>query len=864
MSQISPTLSPISVLDTSPVSSSSTVASPPAPATDAPGEPLAPAEETAPEPLGQQAAAVHPQLERLLERAAANGMPGLSASMSAALSSASELPGFREAGRAEYKAMAAAAKACDLASARLAKTPLAAFQKKPMDAAAFNVLSEYTAAQNRMFSSIQAFTAKSERFSPLMEKLAQATQFRASEALNLAATLMQATAPAASATMGEGMARLSPQMHGSLLLDSLSREAAQLLARLDALEARTDLSPADFDTARKELAGDFSTLKARMQGLADTNAAGLQADKALSATLLRALDASAARLNALNITTRTDVKLKSAERFLDLGVTLRDAEAAAFPGFLKTPLKKMLDRYEAECRDIQTRINAGASPGEIKASMVRAVASLHADQLPKIMSCLSRVAEGRVGMHDAGRRLQRLGLEREHIGELFAALSDEGARAFAGKFSTSLANMPDSLFQAEVRSMERLLDAADERFALRGDYLSLAVEHSIDLNTVVEARLRGFPPESMETSAVEDALVSAKVLGQGAANSVELCRFVEAEGVEIKKVFKPEREARMGLAHLFLSRLGYSDDAQTMKLNVASCVAADAIGCGGVIARSTIGTHNGKFGLFMEAAPGCTADDVRRGEACGSLPDGTRLSWKQTVSHLKKNGNLAAMQANLMRECCRMEWADLLSGQVDRHCQNYLLHIDAETGAVKITGIDNDGSFSKKKIGMTKVDVSSLRDEDRQRLSNVGLLPQMQSDGRHAVDAPHPDQKQLAALRSIFGFNQFFRPSHIDRETFIRITELDESEYRRSLAPYMDRSAADAAVLRLQDAKAHAIDLAAQGRVVDDWAASSDGKTNTVFQQIRNSAPPRTDSDGHRLWNYHAGFFARDLMQMFR
>lgn len=43
------------------------------------------------------------------------------------------------------------------------------------------------------------------------------------------------------------------------------------------------------------------------------------------------------------------------------------------------------------------------------------------------------------------------------------------------------------------------------------------------------------------------------------------------------------------------------------------------------------------------------------------------------------------MRANLMRELSKMEWADVLSGQVDRHGDNYLIDINPQTGAVKIT-----------------------------------------------------------------------------------------------------------------------------------------------------------------------------------
>ena len=343
---------------------------------------------------------------------------------------------------------------------------------------------------------------------------------------------------------------------------------------------------------------------------------------------------------------------------------------------------------------------------------------------------------------------------------------------------------------------------------------------------------------------------------------MELCTYAENEGVELKKVFKPEREARMGLAHLRLSSLGYGNDIQTMKLNVASCVAADAIGCGGVVARSTIGTHKGRFGLFMEAAPGCTARGILTGNGlCGSLPDGSKLNWNDTVNTLKKNGKFEAMRANLMRECCRMEWADLLSGQVDRHGDNYLLHIDAETGAVKLTGIDNDGSFSSRKIGMTRVDVTGIETRDRDTLVGAGIIPVEEGD-KSVISVPTPTQTQLSALRKVFGFNQFFRPSHIDRQTYGQLMALDEDSYRRSLAPYMDEAALDAAIMRLRDARQHAIDLQTSGRVVDDWSAQTNGQ-NAVFQQIAAKAPPLRGENGKRIWRYSAGFFARDLLLLF-
>ena len=219
------------------------------------------------------------------------------------------------------------------------------------------------------------------------------------------------------------------------------------------------------------------------------------------------------------------------------------------------------------------------------------------------------------------------------------------------------------------------------------------------------------------------------------------------------------------------------------------------------------------------------------------------------------------MRANLMRECCRMEWADLLSGQVDRHGDNYLLHIDVETGAVKLTGIDNDGSFSSRKIGMTRVDVTGIETRDRDTLVGAGIIPVKEGD-KSVISVPTPTQTQLSALRKVFGFNQFFRPSHIDRQTYGQLMALDEDSYRRSFAPYMDEAALDAAILRLRDARQHAIDLQTSGRVVEDWSAQTNGQ-NAVFQQIAAKAPPLRGENGKRILRYSAGFFARDLLRLF-
>ena len=211
------------------------------------------------------------------------------------------------------------------------------------------------------------------------------------------------------------------------------------------------------------------------------------------------------------------------------------------------------------------------------------------------------------------------------------------------------------------------------------------------------------------------------------------------------------------------------------------------------------------------------------------------------------------MRANLMRELSKMEWADVLSGQVDRHGDNYLIDINPQTGAVKITGIDNDASFGTRKRGMAVVDLSSPTPRQQKFLdllqSRGYVIPR---DGR--IDLSTFPEDLLIETRQQFGFNQLFWPTLIDRDTFNRLTALKEEDYRAMLAPCMDAAAVDAAVDRLKEAKAYATELARDGRVVDDWAAPG------IKETYARHKVGAKGSFGERIQN---GFFTRDFLTKF-
>ena len=129
-----------------------------------------------------------------------------------------------------------------------------------------------------------------------------------------------------------------------------------------------------------------------------------------------------------------------------------------------------------------------------------------------------------------------------------------------------------------------------------------------------------------------------------------------------------------------------------MQLNVAASRVADAIGCGGTIARSSIGSRRAARPVHG-GRPGKTFFDIARGSLfAGCLTARNSLS-RETCRVPRSNGKLDAMRANLMRELSKMEWADVLSGRWTATATTTSSTSIRKPGPWKITGIDNDASF---------------------------------------------------------------------------------------------------------------------------------------------------------------------------
>ena len=140
-----------------------------------------------------------------------------------------------------------------------------------------------------------------------------------------------------------------------------------------------------------------------------------------------------------------------------------------------------------------------------------------------------------------------------------------------------------------------------------------------------------------------------------------------------------------------------------------------------------------------------------------------------------------------MRELNRLQWLDLMTGQMDRHNNNYFIHIDKDTHKVTVTGIDNDAGYSKYRTGAVTYTLDENRTKSFKKcLENIGkplgfhrdpgefvdrLLKDpgitIRDDGNITIDASKVKDKTLIyALTQAQGVQTTAIPDKIDRQTY--------------------------------------------------------------------------------------------------
>lgn len=198
-------------------------------------------------------------------------------------------------------------------------------------------------------------------------------------------------------------------------------------------------------------------------------------------------------------------------------------------------------------------------------------------------------------------------------------------------------------------------------------------------------------------------------LASGSYNTVFALKVMNADGVAQESVFKPLKAAEKNWIGA-MSGIPM-DDPQTAMRNIATVSYAKKLGLDVVADTHLALVDTGRgpldlnLGLIMERAPGQQARYV----------DANTLA-----------------RPDVFAEVTKLQLLDHLTGQVDRHPNNYFIHVGSN-GKAKVTGIDNDLCFGKELTG--PADIRQIENGVRKTLfRGTDLPPVVDTEMAHLID----------------------------------------------------------------------------------------------------------------------------------
>lgn len=258
---------------------------------------------------------------------------------------------------------------------------------------------------------------------------------------------------------------------------------------------------------------------------------------------------------------------------------------------------------------------------------------------------------------------------------------------------------------------------------LDGHVLKRVLDDPEAFSAVVEARVRGLDPELIDFDLSTGKLMGKpEKIGHGTFSSAFKCTFAREDGTKDVRVFKPDGDATRGLQSGIISTFGGMDKTQkAINLNFMAHEVAEMIGAGHTVCRSSAGFIDGQFGFLMEVAPGLDSEKMKnfltskKSEAIGEMTAAEYLKLTPEEKTL--------ILAQMAQQLNQLQWADLITGQLDRHSTNYNVAISRE-GKVTIKGFDNDQCGAVNMVGIGKV---KIEDKDMEKFK--GKLLKREKEG---------------------------------------------------------------------------------------------------------------------------------------
>ncbi|MBQ7178654.1 MAG: hypothetical protein IJS08_14665 [Victivallales bacterium] len=381
------------------------------------------------------------------------------------------------------------------------------------------------------------------------------------------------------AKVEELLPRQALQMHGTdAALEKIKAELQPLADRLDSFASRPNasISSEEFTALQRETALARNALeRVAKEGFATPDGGRWMPDKTFFSFAKLYVDYATQRL----ADTRKEIGMQSMECFVEKAFTLSN----------DWPIV-----YQENLRDL-----SAAAPTLAKAANYRY------RLLELARNCVNDpTAENMKKLQDAVINYSKF--DGEKIVEEVERLKN---RNLGGDMDS---NDWDSLLtsfrkpQGMIALVQHLLisinriheDMSPEKF-LSTDSARALLEGRLAFSTIVEARIHGMKDADVNPKLDVSNMVSSKKLGNGVANTVYLVKYKDNS----EYVFKPEAAGRLGMETLKLS-MDNKPEQQVAELNLATQKTAEALGLEDIMPKTTVGSHNGQYGLFMEKAPG--------------------------------------------------------------------------------------------------------------------------------------------------------------------------------------------------------------------------------------------------------------------
>ncbi len=389
------------------------------------------------------------------------------------------------------------------------------------------------------------------------------------------------------------------------------------------------------------------------------------------------------------------------------------------------------------------------------------------------------------------------------------------------------------------------------------ELIGAAFDGKVDMSTLLEANMRGFPLRDLALHAVDSRLTEKpKKIGQGNMNEVFSCQYALGDSGKSAYVFKGEYDARRSFADSTIGKLGHNDALHIGALNIATYEAAKLIHCQSAIAESGMGKLQGQWGVFMEHAQGKTMKEIIQDGSPALTLGETSYSLAELHTVLTEEQQKTVL-ASLLTELTKLEWADALTGQMDRHGGNYFFDINPDTFQVKITGIDNDACFGRHMVGLGKVRFIDIVEEAPSHTDGDFTMTGMEKKPTAfklqtiVTDYTSVGKNDVRLASSTFGLNQIFKPLFITPQILDAILDLPEETYTTFLKERIGELEMDAALSRFRDMKEHALSLKQTNHYVQDnqWT------TPEFLQSLSRTMKEQENTRAYQQQN----FFVRDF-----